>query len=260
MKLIVLVLCAGLATIHGRSMRPVFYGMSRIVHGNEVAPHSIPYQGLSTFEAGTLCGSILISDTWVLTAAECAYGSRSAKTILGAHNISSPESDTRQVLQSEEVIVHENYSPNTDANDIALIKLAEPAVLTDSVQPAVLPSRNDPSLVGSKGTVSGWGYFGLTNTTLPYNLNAVTIDIIDGYVCKLAYSIYNNETTICSKGETDEGQCWGDAGGPLTVNGKVVGIISYGPPFCYNQDKPTAQTRISYYLDWISEKTGIVFA
>ncbi|XP_060524970.1 brachyurin-like [Cylas formicarius] len=257
MKLvIVVVLCAAVMGVRARSMLP---DDSRIIHGNEVTPHSIPYQAIATLDAGYVCGGIVISDTWVLTAGHCVYGSQTAKVILGAHNISQEETDTRQTIQSDELIVHENFSSSNVANDIGLIKLSAPAVLNDYVQPAVLPSHSDPSLVGLKATVSGWGYFGYLNQSIPYVLNAVTIDIIDGAACRSAYSIYNAETTICSKGETDEGQCSGDSGGPLAANGKVVGIVSYGPPFCLNEEKPTAQTRISYYLDWISDKTGIVF-
>ncbi|XP_060524335.1 trypsin-2-like [Cylas formicarius] len=61
--------------------------------------------------------------------------SEGAKVILGAHNISQAEADTRQTLRSEEIIIHDGFSYSDNADDIAVLKLSQPAVLNEYVQP-----------------------------------------------------------------------------------------------------------------------------
>ena len=49
----------------------------------------------------------------------------------------------------------------------------------------------------------------------------------------------------------------GDSGGPLTYNGVQVGLTSFGSSFGCEAGLPDAFTRISYFRDWIMEKTGV---
>lgn len=73
------------------------------------------------------------------------------------------------------------------------------------------------------------------------------------------------ETNICAgAGDTKEikeniapvkGICFGDLGGPLFVDGVQVGIsVSIAIP-CGSF--PTQYTAVSFYINWIVEKTGI---
>ncbi|KAG8235404.1 hypothetical protein J437_LFUL009263 [Ladona fulva] len=43
----------------------------------------------------------------------------------------------------------------------------------------------------------------------------------------------------------------GDMGGPLIINNKVMGIVSWGRP-CGYYGFPTVYTRVSEYVDWIN--------
>lgn len=51
------------------------------------------------------------------------------------------------------------------------------------------------------------------------------------------------------------GGCNGDSGGPLTVNGIQVGIVSFGSALCEAQN-PTAYARVSHFVDWIEESVA----
>lgn len=67
--------------------------------------------------------------------------------------------------QASEVHVHPNYDPEVLDSDIALIRLATRATLTDRVSPICLPGYNSDGIAmadrlirpGSNITVTGWG-------------------------------------------------------------------------------------------------------
>ncbi|CAK1543334.1 unnamed protein product [Leptosia nina] len=50
---------------------------------------------------------------------------------------------------------------------------------------------------------------------------------------------------------------WGakgrDVGGPGVVDGKLMGVISFGSPTCGTPDAPTVFTKLGFYTDWIEE-------
>lgn len=61
-----------------------------------------------------------------------------------------------------EIIPHENYAPNSQAqkNDIALLRLSRPVPSTDWIKPVCLPVANSVrniETVGFNFTVAGWG-------------------------------------------------------------------------------------------------------
>ena len=80
---------------------------------------------------------------------------KSIEIILGENNRVLPEG-TEQEFYPEQVIKHPLYDDETQANDIALIKLNDLAVLNDVVS---LICRNDilPN-VGDECILSGFGY------------------------------------------------------------------------------------------------------
>ncbi|XP_049790349.1 trypsin-1-like [Schistocerca nitens] len=47
----------------------------------------------------------------------------------------------------------------------------------------------------------------------------------------------------------------GDGGGPLLYEGKVVGLVSWGY-YCGEPPYPSVYTRVSSYVDWITERTN----
>ena len=73
---------------------------------------------------------------------------------LGEHHIRVNEG-TEQFISSSRVIRNPNYSSYNIDNDIMLIRLSEPAILNEYVQPVALPTKCAAD--GTMCTVSGWG-------------------------------------------------------------------------------------------------------
>lgn len=59
----------------------------------------------------------------------------------------------------EKIIIHERYSPGSEANDIALVKITPPVVCGHVTGPGCLPQfRAGPPRVPQTCWVAGWGF------------------------------------------------------------------------------------------------------
>lgn len=134
----------------------------RIVGGNEVEPHTHPYQGglfvlINWWTA--MCGCVLLSSNIVITAAHCLENSLGATVVLGAHYLFNPfePNQLRIGLEPRYFITHPDYNPSMLYNDISLIYLPNPVSFNAFIQPIQLPDyemmRKDFS--GEVATVSG---------------------------------------------------------------------------------------------------------
>lgn len=132
----------------------------RITNGQEVVPHSRPFQAglFMTFGGGTgLCGGSIITASTVLSAAHCLAGSSATQVVLGAHQITTVEpNQQRQTVPAAAYHIHENYNPQTLHNDVALLILPVPATLNAFVQLSILPRDHRAELfAGDAATASG---------------------------------------------------------------------------------------------------------
>lgn len=73
---------------------------------------------------------------------------------LGEHNIEVVEGN-EQFINSAKVIRHPRYNSWTLDNDIMLIKLSSPAVISSRVSAVALPTSCAPA--GTQCLISGWG-------------------------------------------------------------------------------------------------------
>ncbi|XP_022217939.2 serine protease easter [Drosophila obscura] len=221
------------------------------------------------------CGGVLISSRYVLTAAHCvAIGAadnlRISAVRLGEWDTSTnPDcqfleqtntADCAPVYQDiglEQVIIHPRYSKSdqSQVNDIALIRLAQPALLNEFVEPICLPNKQlrADELQGLITEVGGW------QAKSSPRLKKSTVTITSMEECQNKYAIRNlhlQPTQLC--GAANSNECHGNGGGPLMLfkNGSylLAGLISFGPVPCPNPNWPDVYTRVASYVDWIQEQ------
>ncbi|XP_073426488.1 chymotrypsin-C-like isoform X3 [Dendrobates tinctorius] len=264
MKLVVLALCLAYAYSCGvPAVQPI---LSRVVNGHDVREHSWPWQVSLQYQGssgawGHTCGGTLISDRWVLTAAHCISAGRVYRVLVGKHNLKEEEEGSA-AIGTEKIFVHEKFTSFLIiSNDIAIIKLAEPAKLSDTVQPACIPADGAILPHDFPCYVTGWGRL-YTNGPIADNLQQALLPVVEHAVCSRSdwWSFQVQNSMICAGGDGIVSGCNGDSGGPLNCqasNGswEVHGIVSFGSGIsCNYEKKPTVFTRVSAFLDWINDK------
>merc|ERR1711964_545158 len=119
---------------------------------------SWPWQILMLKNGRAGCGGTLINSRWVVTAGHCVHryenSPRSFKVRVGDHDRNRQEGSEVEI-QVERVFKHERYNSRNLDYDIALFKLAKPAIFNKWVQPACLPSADVP--VDTECYITGWG-------------------------------------------------------------------------------------------------------
>lgn len=180
------------------------------------------------------------------------YSVQYANTVIGR--------DGTNVNEVEKIIIHEGYAPsNQYINDIGLVKLKEPMnnPLHDFF--ARLPLGGTYYNTGTPAVLAGWG-LNATGGTIQYHLQKVDLQVFSSFDCNQLHSSTVHYTNICG-GVVGGGmgQCSGDSGGPLLVDGVQVGIVSWSVKPCTVPPYPGVYTGVSHYIDWIEANTGLSF-
>ena len=213
-----------------------------IVGGRE-AP-ATPW-AVALFDKGTFfCGGALIAPDKVVTAAHCtvsrnALGTRERlpadlTAVAGRADLDTAEGRAVPVASFWR---HPAYTGVSTGDDVATITLATP-----------LPYRPIRIADASSGqaTVYGWGRTG--ELAAPSRrLREVDVPIRSDADCAAEVPDYRPGGMLCA-GYPEGGRdaCEGDSGGPLTVAGELVGVVSYGRG-CARPNQPGVYTRLSRY-------------
>ncbi|XP_071530484.1 chymotrypsin-2-like [Panulirus ornatus] len=239
----------------GCGAAPISLIDSKIVNGVDASLGEYPYQ----VSVGGFCGGSLISKTWVLTAAHCFTGKESPASLtlrLGSLRLDRQEAGSL-TLSARRIIRHEDYNDFTFENDIALIELSQEVTFTDKIRPICL-AKNEDIPFGGRVVATGWGTLQLGTSNHPKKLQEVELNMISEDLCKLLASA-DPSKFICALTPLKD-TCQGDSGGPLVANlcpGRwvQVGIVSHGDE-CAKENAPGVYTRVSTYINWITQKTG----
>ncbi|XP_014359337.2 serine protease Hayan-like [Papilio machaon] len=223
-----------------------------------------------------LCGAVMISDKFFLTAAHCstAHHNRvinpSPKIIrLGdKYILDSDDYEKRPTdVFIKSIIVPDNYRPPSKNYDIALIEVEDIIPFKAFTNPSCIWPYEGDVLFG-KGYESGWGVVESDSDHQPeYQIDDV--EVINTNVCseKLKEILHVDSIQlphqICANYFNANDTCKGDSGGPLmmpiinpyysdfTIH-YIVAIQSenFG---CDSIDNPNIYTKVSSFVNWIED-------
>ncbi|XP_001657539.2 proclotting enzyme [Aedes aegypti] len=205
------------------------------------------------------CGSTIISNRHLITAAHCIYDSgdfMAADRILavpGMYNIDNFADENANFAYIDRVFAHNDYIHDDDLNDadIAILRLKQVLVYTEYIIPICLwnESNDLDRVVNQEGLVAGWGVTESGPTTIPTYIKA---SVVTKRSCwdnvKKMFSL--NSRIFCADGH-GSAPCNGDSGtGFVLKRGNqyyLRGIVSKG-----QQDPKTLLcdvTKFAIYTD-----------
>ncbi|XP_057170195.1 chymotrypsinogen B-like [Ursus arctos] len=236
------------------AIHPKLSGLSRIINGEDAVPSSWPWQvSLQTGSGLHFCGGSLISQHWVVTAAHCRV--RKGHRVVAGVSDHGSDDEAVQVLRIEEVFEHPLWDRAADTNDIALLKLATPALLSTTVSPVCLPSGNASFPAGSICATTGWGRTQYNSHKTPDKLQQAALPLLSNAECKQFWGSKITDVMVCA-GANGVSSCMGDSGGPLVCQKDgawtLVGIVSWGSSQC-NPFSPGVYARVTKFIPWLLE-------
>lgn len=179
-------------------------GRGRIVGGIPAAAREFDFFGTPN---PFFCSAALIHPQVMLTAAhcECSYARSATEMILGTNRLRDRTQALDVVAITGERVIHPNYNPDREENDMLLIKLSRP---TTAVSP-VAWATSEPA-AGAMVTAVGFGVT-LENGPLSQVLLKVDVPVVGHSTCNSAnyYSGEIDRTSMLCAGREGYDSCQG---------------------------------------------------
>ena len=266
--------------------------VAKAINGTDAtlyATQLIPWQaalkqnGLDT----VICGAVVISEYWLLTAAHCHSSNIGGTAIVGTSQIEDGnfnDIDNKYFFNIVQKISHPNYDEDNFTNDIALFRVNRS--MYDVAQSIKLATSNEQIMADNifsnswatnmdspvTAIASGWG--DTLKEGYPTILQVISLAGVPDSQC-VGLNI-GNEHIVCADSNINgliKDVCSGDSGGPLIWQNqqaisdndkgiRLIGLTSNGAKCSSRNNNPENQynqltgqyTQVSTHRDWIEKQ------
>ena len=192
------------------------------------------------------CTAVLVGDRWALTAAHCMLGAgadlQDDGFQLWLRVGPSVFEEPTEFVPIATVTTHPDYGdgPLGRGHDAAVLELDE-ALETPPLE--ISAAAIGASLVGTSITYVGYGLTG-------------TLESDPGIARTVDAAVSNVDEWVIESHDPNRGPCDGDSGGPLILDGEVIGLSSYvyttGSAYDMCEQGTAAGTRIDIVRAWMA--------
>ena len=159
---------------------------------------SVPWQVSLAVSGSIFCGSTLLTDRHLLTAAHCLAGVevglyRMVDILLAEYDTEDNTPPIKRKIRT--VVLHPQFDEETLQNDIAVITMRRPVSISPGSRtvPACLPSANFNPPVNSVATVTGFGTTSENSDQPSSKLLTVDVNVISNSDCRNMNSVYGSK-------------------------------------------------------------------
>lgn len=236
----------------------------RIVGGQDAARGEFPWQVALLLDHLFFCGGTLVNHEFVVTAAHCLMTRDtpvgSLRVLLGALDLTAAREAGSEERGVRRVLFHSHFQPFLLDHDIALLQLQQPVAFSGVIAPACVPGlqglQTDGPPPGLAAWVTGWGITSFPAGEPSAVLQRLAVDTLPVEECARLLEEPLGPGMVCAAPQGLQGTCFGDSGGPLTLESGgrsfLVGVVSFGVTGCAALAHfPDVYTRVSQYLPWI---------
>lgn len=247
-------------------------GGDTLIPGRSAEAARYPYVAAFSRQSGDrrvyFCAGTLVAPQWIATAAHCfftpdgrAIGTADLWAAVGRDWLKEMTEDAQ--MRVARIVIHPDYDPAGQANDIALVRLEEiagPLVADVPDRDEFVPgatalgfaSLYEGELAARARTASGGSASQLWD-----RLRQARLFLLDPARCAGLRGPDGGPArrTICAGSDAAD-TCVGDSGGPLIEampdgDDRLIGIVSLGSG-CARADPVVVYTRVSAYAPWIA--------
>ena len=203
----------------------------RIIDGSNADFAKVPFAAREFVNGSFNCSASLISPTWVILAKHCVAGNSASSISFKVGSADLNGGTTVKVKRGAQWF----------QGDVALAELTAPYQGSYATLGGSTPSQGTP------GDIYGWG------RTAPGAPAAAKLKTASVTIAGTDDQGWSGPSIVETRGS---GQAYkGDSGGPLIVNGKLVGVCS--GTNSYNDPNDVEYASVPASADWITSTTGV---